>query len=188
MKEKFGWLLRHYGVQRLAVIALAWPVYHVAWFFVQLSGYGQQGASLPPVAPLTTGTHDVWFGFWVASVSVPLLWIASYKLPVVEVKWAFRLIAFAWLFDGVAALTLGFWLMRGTSVPTIALVLKAWACGLLLPMAIGFLPWLLLELWGAVAGLPLMKRWRFTGIEEHAEWISPRKLKKQTQPLPGRTL
>jgi len=188
MKEKFGWLLRHYGVQRLVVIALAWPVYHVAWFFVQLFEYGQRGASLAPVAPLSTGTYDIWFGFWVASVSVPLLWIASYKLPVIEMRWAFRLIVLTWLLDGVIALGQGFWLMRGASVPTIAAALEAWACGVLLPIAVGFIPWLLLESWGRVSGLPILKRWRFTGIEEHAEWISPRKLKQHTQPLPGRTL
>lgn len=188
MNEKFGWLLRHYGVQRLVMIALAWPVYHIAWFFVQLFEYGQQGASLPPVALLNTGAHDVWFGYWVASVSVPLLWIASYKLPVVEVKWAFRLITFTWLLDGLIALGQGFWLMRGASVPSIAEALESWTYGVLLPMAIGFVPWLLLETWGLVAGLPVLKRWRFSGIEEHSEWISPRELKKQAQPLPGRTL
>jgi len=186
MKEKFGWLLRHYGMQRLAVIALAWPIYYVAWFLMQLSGYGQAGASLQPVSPLTTGANDIWFGFWVASISVPLLWIVSYKLPVFEVKWAFRLIVFTGLFDGMVALTQGFWLLRGQSVPTIALVIQAWACGTLLPIAISFIPWALLELGCVVLALPVLKRWRFSGIEEHAEWISPRKLKKQTQPLPER--
>lgn len=186
MREKYGWLLRHYGVQRLLAIALAWPLYHVAWFFLQLGGYGQQGASLPPVERLATGTHDVWFGYWVASVSVPLLWLASYKLPVLEVRWAFRVLVFIWLFDGVVALAEGFARMRGMDVTSVALVLEAWGGGVLLPMAVGFVPWGLLELWEIVSALPLLKRWRFSGIEEHAEWISSRKLRQHTQPLPGR--
>ncbi|QDS97079.1 hypothetical protein [Adhaeretor mobilis] len=186
MKDKFGWLLRHYGMQRLVVIALAWPIYYVAWFIVQLTEYGQMGASLPAATRVATGMHDLWFGFWVASVSVPLLWIASYKLPIIEVQWGFRLIAFAWLFDGMVAIVQGCWMLRGESVPTVALVLQAWACGSVLPLLIGFVPWAMLELWGMVSEIPLLKRWAYSGIEEHAEWISPRKLKKQTQPLPRR--
>lgn len=174
MRERFGWLLRHYGMQRLTAIALAWPIYHVVWFFLQLSGYGQTGASLEPVEPLSTGAHDIWFGFWIASVSVPLLWIMSYKLPIFEVKWAFRLIVFTGLFDGVVALSQGFWLLRGQSVQTIALVLEAWCCGILLPMAVSFIPWALLELWGIVSALPFLKRWRFPASESQ-EVRSPSK-------------
>lgn len=187
MFSRLHWLWRHYGVRRLLLIGLACPLYHLTRLLVAFTtaSPGSPGTALER---LTTGAHDLWFGFWIATMATPLLWIASYRISVVRVKWGFRAIAFAWLFDGVVAMGQAVWLLGTTPGSELNAVLRAWAWLSVVPAGIGVAPWVFMEAWELIRNSPLYLRWRYSGLEVHAAWISSRKLYQHTQPLPGKLI
>lgn len=185
LEERFGWLWRHYGVRRLALILLAAPIYYVArWATRWWIGF-ESSPENSAIVTLHSATHDLWFGMWVASATAPLWWIAGHYCSAIDIRWGFHSVAFVWLFDGVAALVIGTaeLLPRGLH-PSLAAIERVAIVGLI-PAALSLLPLGVLETRERIMALPIVVRWRYSGRQEQADWITPHVLKKHARPLKG---
>jgi hypothetical protein len=183
--ERWGWLFRHYGVRRLALILIGGPIFYLTRFLLAWWSGPIDEQARPAVTCLLAASHDLWFGWWIATAATPLLWIVSYYASRLDFRWGFRAIAFVWWFDGTIAAINGALMLWGAEYSLTGRVLRPVVFAGVLPATIAIAPWLVVATWERIGMLPCVTRLRYSGRGQHADWIPAHLLHKHTKPLNG---